>query len=206
MDLLKIGWVRRLFLLRWFPLAPQVILLLVFALIIAGGLGITTGDAKFAKILRNTNLANLVVWSYWWPLIIVATVLVGRIWCMVCPIELVTAVASKIGLKRQVPYFFKSGWIITIFYAVILLVGIHTLSIHRLPHRMAIYMLVLFGVAMACSLIFEKRAFCSYVCPVGHLLGLYALISPWQWRVNDKKNVRIANPKTVLPREINTIW
>ena len=125
---------------------------------------------------------------------------------MVCPIELVTAVASKIGLKRQVPYFFKSGWIITIFYAVILLVGIHTLSIHRLPHRMAIYMLVLFGVAMACSLIFEKRAFCSYVCPVGHLLGLYALISPWQWRVNDKKNVRIANPKTVLPREINTIW
>jgi len=74
-----------------FPLVVQIVLLIVFILIIAGGWGITTTNFKFAKILRNTNLANLLVWSYWWPLIIVATILIGRIWCMVCPMELITA-------------------------------------------------------------------------------------------------------------------
>ena len=40
-------------------------------------------------------------------------------------------------------------------------------------------------LAVDVSLIFERRAFCSYVCPVGHLLGLYALLAPFQWRADD---------------------
>jgi polyferredoxin len=50
---------------------------------------------------------------------------------------------------------------------------------------MSLYMLLLILVAVDVSLIFERRAFCSYVCPVGHLLGLYALLSPWEWRADD---------------------
>lgn len=55
-----------------------------------GGLAADTGDMKFAKVLRNTNLANLIVWSYWWPIIILSAIFLGRVWCMVCPMELVT--------------------------------------------------------------------------------------------------------------------
>jgi len=50
---------------------------------------------------------------------------------------------------------------------------------------MALYLLMLIIAVIDISLIFRKRAFCSYVCPVGHLLGLYALISPFQWRADD---------------------
>ncbi|HLB73883.1 MAG TPA: 4Fe-4S binding protein, partial [Sedimentisphaerales bacterium] len=50
---------------------------------------------------------------------------------------------------------------------------------------MAFYLLMLLAAAMLIGLIYEKRAFCSYVCPVGHLLGLYALISPLEWRADD---------------------
>jgi hypothetical protein len=85
----------------------------------------------FAKVLRNTNVANLIVWSYWWPLIILATIFLGRVWCTVCPIELVTSLASKVGLKRKPPAFLRSGWVMVIFYTLIIFVGIHTLSIHR---------------------------------------------------------------------------
>jgi len=185
MNLLNVKLIRNLFASQWFPLVPQAMTLVAFGLIITGGWGVSTSDAAFAKVLRNTNLSNLLVWSYWWPVIIVIAILIGRVWCTVCPMELVSTFATRIGLRRKVPGFFKSGWVITIFFTLILLVGIHTLSIHRLPHRMVIYMLMLLGVALVCGLVFEKRAFCSYVCPVGHLLGLYAMISPFEWRADD---------------------
>ncbi len=185
MNLLNVRLVRSLLGSRWFPFVPQLIMLLVLGLLIVGGIGVTTDDASFAKVLRNTNLANLLVWSYWFPLVVVAAVLFGRAWCMVCPMELVTSLAARFGLRRKVPKIFNSGWVITIFYTLILIVGVHALAIHRLPHRMALYLLMLVGAALVVGLIYEKRVFCSYVCPVGHLLGLYALISPLQWRAND---------------------
>ena len=80
MNLLNVRWIRSLLGSRWFPIVPQLIMLLVLGLLIAGGIGVTTDDASFAKVLRNTNLANLIVWSYWWPLIIIAAIILGRAW------------------------------------------------------------------------------------------------------------------------------
>jgi len=185
MNLLSFRLMMSLLGSSWFPITAQILTLGVFALLVAGGIGGTTGDAELANELRNTNLANLLVWCYWWPIIIIAAILFGRLWCMVCPMELVAYLACRIGLRRKAPPFLKTGWLITIFYALILIVGIHTLAIHRIPQRMAFYLLMLLAAAMLIGLIYEKRAFCSYVCPVGHLLGLYALISPLEWRADD---------------------
>ena len=185
MNFLSIRWIRVLLGWRLFPIIPQLIMLLTFLLLILGAIGITADDTAFINELRNTNLPNLIVWSYWWPLIIIAAILIGRVWCMVCPMELVTYLAGCIGLRQKVPHLLKTGWAITIFYTLILIVGIHTLNIHRMPHRMALYLIMLLGAAVVVSLIYEKRAFCSYICPVGHLLGLYALIAPFEWRADD---------------------
>jgi len=151
--------------------------LLVFVLLIYGAIGVTTKDADFAKILRNTNLSNLIVWSYWWPLIIVSAIFFGRFWCTICPMEMITSFFGKIGLKHKPGKFLKSGWVITLFYAAILVIGIHTLAIHRIPQYMAIYMLILLAVAILVGFIWEKRTFCTYVCPIGYLLGLYSLFA-----------------------------
>ena len=185
MNMLKIKYIGGLFRARWFPIVPQLFMLTIFILLVAGGLGVTTNDPDFTYFLRNTNLSNLVVWSYWWPVIIIAAIIFGRLWCTVCPVELITYWASRIGLRQQVPDILKSGWVVTIFYTLIWIVGVQTLAVNRIPHQMALYMLMLIIVAIDISLIFHKRAFCSYVCPVGHLLGLYALISPFEWRADD---------------------
>jgi ferredoxin len=160
-------------------------MLTVFVLLVAGGLGVTTDDPDLTYFLRNTNLSNLVVWSYWWPVIVFAAIFLGRLWCTVCPVELITYWAGRIGLRQQMPRILKSGWVVTIFYTLIWIVGVQTLAVNRIPHQMALYLLMLIIVAVDISLIFQKRAFCSYVCPVGHLLGLYALISPFEWRADD---------------------
>ena len=195
MNLLKIKHIGGLFRARWFPIVPQLVMLAVFVLLVAGGLGVTTDDPDFADWLRDTNLSNLVVWSYWWPVIIIAAVLLGRLWCTVCPVELITYWASRIGLRLQVPHILKSGWVVTIFYSLVWIVGVHTLAVNRIPRQMALYLLLLIIVAINVSLIFRKRTFCSYVCPVGHLLGLYALISPFEWRADDPSVCRNCKTK-----------
>jgi len=185
MNLLKNKCIGGLFSSKWFPLVPQLFMLAAFILLIAGGLGITATNPDFIYRLRYTNLANLIVWTLWWPLIIVAAVFVGRFWCTICPMELVTFWASKIGLKKKVPDFLKTGWAVTIFYAIIWIVGVQVIAINRIPHQMSLYMLFLIILAIDVSLIFQKRAFCSYICPIGHMLGLYSLISPFEWRADD---------------------
>ena len=112
--------------------------------------------------------------------------------------ELVTSLAGRFGLRRKVPQVFKSGWIITIFYTLIVIVGIHGLSLHRIPQRMALYLLMLVGAALVVGLIYEKRTFCSYVCPIGHLLGLYALVSPFEWRADDPSVCKACKPKDCI--------
>ncbi|MBN2590165.1 MAG: 4Fe-4S binding protein [Sedimentisphaerales bacterium] len=203
MNLLKNNCIGGLFKSKWFPLVPQLFMLAVFILLIAGGLGITANNPDFIYRLRYTNLANLIVWTLWWPLIIIAAVFLGRFWCTVCPMELITYWTSRIGLQQQVPQFLKSGWIVTIFYAVIWIVGVQVLAINRVPHQMALYMMFLIIVAADISLIFQKRAFCSYVCPIGHMLGLYSLISPFEWRADDLSTCKSCKTKDCVTTKNN---
>jgi hypothetical protein len=66
---------------------------------------------------------------------------------------------------------------------------------------MAIYMLVLLAAAALVSLVFEKRAFCSYVCPVGHLLGLYAHCGILEWGSADEAVCKGCETKDCVTKE-----
>ncbi len=177
----------RIFSFWWFPLIPQLITLTVFILLIVDGFAANTEDMEFAKVLRNTNLANLIVWSYWWPLIILSSIFFGRVWCMICPMELLTTFAARIGLKRKPPGFVRSGWVITLLYIIILFGGIHIYSIHRVPFRMSIYLMAILTSAVIVGLLFSRNTFCANVCPVGHLLGLYSRLAPFGWSVRNRQ-------------------
>ena len=89
--------INKLFRFSWFPLVFQILTLSVFVMLIIGGLFVDTDDMAFAMVVRNTNVSNLIVWSYWWPLIILSAIFFGRVWCMVCPMELVTTLASVLN-------------------------------------------------------------------------------------------------------------
>ncbi|TKG94283.1 4Fe-4S binding protein [Puteibacter caeruleilacunae] len=180
------GEANNLYRSKLFPISFQIISLIVLTFLIIGATGVTSSDKDLITILRNTNLANLIVWSYWWPAIILTAVFFGRHWCTVCPIELLVSIATKVGINKSVPKGLRSGWMIPVLYGFVAIVAISYWQIHRIPHRMALYLLLLMGFAVVISLIYKKRAFCSYFCPVGKLLGLYSLLSKFGIRVKDK--------------------
>ncbi len=155
----------------------KVLSLIAFAVLLWSGFSATSSDNNFLIQLRNTNLGNLIVWSLWWPLIIVGAIFFGRVWCMVCPMELVTTLCAKIGLKLKPNKFVASKWVIVVFYTIVLLVGIQAYAIHRNPTYMAIYMLSIAIVSVFVGLLYKKNTFCKYVCPIGLLLGLYSKLS-----------------------------
>lgn len=184
-----------LFRTKWMPLTIQLIMLFAFVLILSGAFGISGTEPAYLKILRNTNLANLLVWGYWWPIIIIVAVLLGRWWCTACPVELLNSLASMAGLKQKPGRFMRSGWIISIFYAVILILIVESLWAHRIPHRMAWYLSGLAIVAVITGLVWEKRSFCNYICPVGHLLGLYSKFSFFRLKPGNKELCRNCKTK-----------
>lgn len=162
---------------RHFQNVLRIIAISALIMLLYFGLMAYSDDEKLLSELRNTNVGNLLVWSFWWPLIIIAAIFFGRLWCMVCPVELITSVSAKLGLKRKRPAWVLSGWMITLFYTVILFVGVRVFSIHKNPASMAVYLFFLVGVAIVTGLIYEKNTFCRFFCPVGYLLGLFSRLS-----------------------------
>ncbi len=88
-------------------------------------------------------------------------------------------------------------------FTLVWVVGVQTLAVNRIPHQMSLYMLFLIILAADVSLIFEKRTFCSYICPVGHMLGLYALISPFEWRADNLSTCRNCATKDCVTKKNN---
>ena len=66
---------------------------------------------------------------------------------------------------------------------------------------MAIYLLFIVGVSIIIGSIYEKNTFCRYVCPVGYLLGLYARLSFFGWRVKNKSICDTCKDKSCIHKK-----
>lgn len=176
-DLLTIGIVKRTLHWRGFPYVFQATLLAAFVIIAWLGWGHYTPEGVPDKLYAKSNLVNLLVWGLWWPAMVWTAVLFGRVWCMVCPLELVSNAFERAGRsigipQRNLPRALRAGWLIVAAYFAIqmLVAGVH---LHRVPMYTALFMIVLLLAAAMTGLIFRDRAFCRGFCPVGLLLGTY---------------------------------
>ena len=184
MNLLNIKPIAILFNWKYFPIVPQLVMLAAYVALFVGSVGVGY-EPRIANYLASTNLANQLVWNIWWPIVVVLAAVLGRVWCMVCPLELLNSLGSRIGLKKKVPRVLRSGWVITGFYAFILFGAVYYLGLKQAPRSLAIYLASVCTIAFLLGLIFEKRSFCSYVCPLGSVIGMYSYIACMEWRADD---------------------
>lgn len=188
MNLTRFSLVKSILKSRYPQLAVMVILLAgyLFA-ILAGFIGTPVGSHNFAIVF---------VWIVWWALLIlVAVPFFGRGWCSVCPIPLpgewlqrgavLTPPAQRprwLGLRW--PKSLRNIWLQN---ASFLLLALFSSVLLTLPRLTAVVLATMLFLALGLSLVFERRAFCRYLCPVGGFIGLYSQTAPIELRIKNKQ-------------------
>ena len=173
---------------RYPQLAVFIVMLVgyVFA-ILAGWIGTPVGSHNFSIVF---------VWIAWWAiLILVAVPFFGRGWCAVCPIPLpgewlqrgaVLAPPDKKPkwLNLRWPRAFRNIWLQNISF---LLLALFSSVLLTTPNITGIVLAAMLFAAIGLSTVFERRAFCRYLCPVGGFIGLYSQTAPIELRIKDKQ-------------------
>ncbi len=160
-------------------LAARVASVGVFLLVVAAGFLGTRHPEH--------NLATVFVWNIWWPLVVVAVFVIGSAWCAVCPWDTLAGwlvrrrwwrrASPHPGLNLKVPRYLQNVWI-----ALLMFMGLSWLELGAgvtgKPVMTAALALVMLGLSIAFLLLFERKAFCRYACPVGRTIGFYSRLSP----------------------------
>ena len=140
-----------------------------------------------AHIWNSLRLfAQFIFWGVWWPGVMIATVLLGRVWCGIfCPEGSLTEWVSQHGRGRAVPTWLKwSGWPFVAF--VCTTVYGQLVSVYEYPQAA---LLVLGGstvAAVGIGLLYgrEKRIWCRYLCPASGVFAVLAKIAPLHYKVD----------------------
>jgi len=184
LNLYRIPWLRPLLASRWPQFLVRLLALAGFVFAIAAGL--------FGSIVGSHNFAIIFVWIAWWSAFkLVFIPFGGRSWCSICPIPLagdwlqqgdILSKGRGLGLKLRWPKRLKGSWLQS---SAFLLIGLFSALTLTDPRLTGWVFVALFGLAMGMSLVFERRAFCSYICPIGGFSGIYAQTAPLELRVID---------------------
>ena len=186
-NLLRLPLVKRLLTHRLFPFALILPNLFVFVLVILTGL--------FGTPVGNANFSIIFVWIVWWALLIMLLIpLGGRVWCTMCPIPAVGEWVQRKGVaerKQGRPFSLGKDWPrplrnIWLQNFSFLAVAAFSAVVLTRPFVTGAVLLGFMVAALALFLIYRRRAFCRYVCPVSGFIGLYSTVAPLEIRVIDQ--------------------
>jgi len=139
---------------------------------------------------REHNIALNLFWAWWWPLILVAFPFVGRLWCSVCPFMIYGELAQKLSLwlfPRQLQSWPRQqaekvgGWFLFGMFTLILLWE-ELWNLENTAYLSGCLLLLITAGAVTFSLLFERRFWCRYLCPIGGMNGLFAKLSMTELR------------------------
>ena len=197
-ELTKFKLIRNLFKSRWFPLLAIILNLFIFVIILISGLigGFSAG---------NYNFGIMIVWILWWVMLMFILVpIFSRAWCLMCPFPVfsdwlqrgalfvVTGLKLK-GLGLKWPKALKNMWVMNILFLVTTFFsGFFTVR----PLATFILLGGIILLAFLIGLVFEKRSFCLYVCPVSGFQGLYSQFAMAEVRRKDPEICKNHKVKT----------
>jgi ferredoxin len=197
-ELTKFKFIRSILKSRWVPLGILIFNLFIFVIILLAGLlgGYAPG---------NYNFGIMIVWILWWVLLMLVLVpIFSRAWCMVCPFPMFgdwaqrgklfgVSTAKLRGLNIKWPRKLKNMWVMNILFLVTTFFsGFLTVR----PLATFILLSVVILLAFILGLIFERRSFCLYVCPVSGFQGLYSQFAMAEIRRKDPEICKAHKIKT----------
>ncbi|OLP20491.1 RNA polymerase subunit sigma-54 [Leptolyngbya sp. 'hensonii'] len=177
-DLLThVPWLRQLLLSRWYPEGIWMVMMAFFVPVtIAGLIGPQT---------RESSVTLNLFWAWWWPGYLFLFVFVGRLWCAVCPFMITAEWLRRFSLwlfpRQQLTW--NTQWL-NRWGAWILFGGFVAIYLWEklwdLPHHALLSAWLLLAIttgAVIFSLIYERRLWCRYLCPIGGMNGMFAKLA-----------------------------
>ena len=157
-----------------FPVFFQLAGLFIYMGLIWFSLGVDVPPGVKPKPAAQNTISSLLVWGIWLPLLIIVTVFLGRIWCAVCPLELVQQAGDftgrkLFGKKLRLPGFLCSSMNGVFIYSFLLFMLIAT-RFPQVPGNTATLLTILAVSSLVAGLLFGNRIFCKYFCPADMLL------------------------------------
>jgi transcriptional regulator with AAA-type ATPase domain/NAD-dependent dihydropyrimidine dehydrogenase PreA subunit len=161
----------------WYPDRLNVVSALLFAIVVAiGFLGPQTRDA---------NLALNLFWAWWWPVVLIGFPFVGRLWCTFCPFMIYGELAQKLSLRlwpRQLlpwarePAEKWGAWFLYGLFVLILLWE-ELWNLENVAYLSTCLLLLITAGAVVFSVLFERRFWCRYLCPIGGMNGMFGKLA-----------------------------
>lgn len=176
---------------RYFHLIFTLPTVLIFLLI-----GFT---GFFGEQLPRENLATVITWIIWWNLLVFSIILAGRLWCRICPFALFGDMIQKLHcFNKKLPKIFRNYYLQITLFVVLTYIFVR-FGIDKSPFYTAVLLIVFTITAGLFSLIYKRRTFCRYVCPIGGALGIYSVISPVQIERESDSTCSSHNQKSCIP-------
>jgi polyferredoxin len=95
---------------------------------------------------------------------------------------------SQKGLRalrgRKWPRALRNIWLQNVSF---LLLALFSSVLLTTPNITGIVLAAMLFAAIGLSIVFERRSFCRYLCPVGGFIGLYSQTAPIELRIKDKQ-------------------
>lgn len=179
-NLLRLSWVRRLWEAPAFPAALQVLAVAILAL--------AMGLAFFGPEDVRDNPALPLFWAIGWPALALSLFFFGRLSCAVCPMGAIgRGLQGWWTLGRKVPPWLRGGgpYLAVAGFGLIIWVEQSTDMVSS-GVGTGFLILAILGGAVIGGLIFERSAWCRYLCPLGRMIGTYARLSPLELRSNNE--------------------
>ena len=155
-----------------------------------GAFGVVVAMLFLGPQTRDANIALNLFWAWWWPLILLLFPVVGRLWCAVCPFMIYGELAQKLSLwiyPRQLKGWPRTvaekwgGWFLFGLFALILLWE-ELWNLEDTAYLSGCLLLLITAGAVLFSVLFERRFWCRYLCPIGGMNGLFAKLSMTELR------------------------
>lgn len=122
-------------------------------------------------------IGNDLVWGAWWIFLVFGFLLLGRIWCTICPLSTAGRIASRMWhFAKAPPTFIKksSPFLIPIgFAAIIWFEQVFHMTVN--PEPTGYLLITLIVLAIIFAMLFERETWCRYLCPLGNFGGIFAL-------------------------------
>ncbi len=177
-NILRIPWIAKALKSEVFPALPRAIVGVVF---FTACLALFFGPAEAEK-----NIGITLSWVIGWPVLYFSFFFLARIWCSVCTLAVPGRLVQSIWKpQRNTPEFIKtySGWIMAVLCIIVLWVEI-VWDAYSKPILGGWVILAVTTGSFVFSIIFKRRVWCRYVCPLGAINAIFAMPSVLELRAN----------------------